>query len=226
MAALAPFVFSIRPPYVAMFFDGRKRFEFRTRRPSVEAGDTVLVYETAPTSAVVATAVVGIVYSGSRWGVPQRRHRLIVVGHLDRELRIAEPDVRPEDEPTLESVLDFDVGEWTSIRKITKPGAHRRAAHAHKEFGGGPCWGFHASHQRAWARSVHEPANTITTQNQHYLVRDGEYRLWSVPETSQVMGFKPSYFDGVDRTAALVLAGNAVPPPMAAGILRQVAATV
>jgi predicted transcriptional regulator len=60
-----PLVFSVRPVYLAMFFDGRKRFEFRTRRPSVESGDVVLLYETAPTSAIVATAVVGIVYDGA-----------------------------------------------------------------------------------------------------------------------------------------------------------------
>jgi predicted transcriptional regulator len=60
-----PLVFSIRPVYLALFFDGRKRFEFRTRRPSVESGDVVLLYETAPTSAIVATAVVGIVYDGT-----------------------------------------------------------------------------------------------------------------------------------------------------------------
>jgi len=60
-----PLVFSIRPVYLAMFFDGRKRFEFRTRRPSVASGDVVLLYETAPTSAIVATAVVGVVYDGT-----------------------------------------------------------------------------------------------------------------------------------------------------------------
>jgi predicted transcriptional regulator len=57
-----PLVFSIRPVYLAMFFDGRKLFEFRTRRPSVVPGDIVLLYETAPTSAIVATAVVGTVH--------------------------------------------------------------------------------------------------------------------------------------------------------------------
>jgi predicted transcriptional regulator len=65
MADPAPFVFSIRPIYVAMFFSGRKQVEFRTRRPSLAAGDTVLVYETAPTSAIVATAVASAVHVGS-----------------------------------------------------------------------------------------------------------------------------------------------------------------
>jgi predicted transcriptional regulator len=61
---MKPFVFSIRPRFMAMFFDGRKLFEYRTRLPAVESGDTVLLYETAPTSKIVASAVVGIVYDG------------------------------------------------------------------------------------------------------------------------------------------------------------------
>ena len=71
-----PLVFSIRPVYLAMFFDGRKRFEFRTRRPSVAPGDVVLLYETAPTSAIVATAVVGTVHDGdpaSVWEIAGER---------------------------------------------------------------------------------------------------------------------------------------------------------
>ena len=52
-----PMVFSIRPQFVAMFRAGAKRFEFRTRVPWV-LGETVLIYETAPTSAIVASAVV------------------------------------------------------------------------------------------------------------------------------------------------------------------------
>jgi hypothetical protein len=39
-----PLVFSLRGVYMAMFFDDRKGFEFRTRRPRAESGDTVLLY--------------------------------------------------------------------------------------------------------------------------------------------------------------------------------------
>src|SRR5690606_17375317 len=41
------------------FAAGSKRYELRTRRPAVSAGDLVLIYETAPTSAIVAEAIVG-----------------------------------------------------------------------------------------------------------------------------------------------------------------------
>jgi predicted transcriptional regulator len=71
---MSPFVFSIRPPYVDMFRDGTKQFEYRRRRPNVSAGDMALIYETAPVSAIVATARVGIVYEGKPfvvWNVTQ-----------------------------------------------------------------------------------------------------------------------------------------------------------
>jgi predicted transcriptional regulator len=62
---IKPLVFSLRGIYLEMFFDDRKGFEFRTRRPRVEAGDTVLLYQTAPTKMITATAIVGIIYNGS-----------------------------------------------------------------------------------------------------------------------------------------------------------------
>lgn len=62
---MKPFVFSLRGIYLEMFFDDRKGFEFRTRRPRAASGDTVLLYQAAPTKLVTATAVVGIIYDGS-----------------------------------------------------------------------------------------------------------------------------------------------------------------
>jgi predicted transcriptional regulator len=59
-----PLVFSLRGVYLEMFFDDRKGFEFRTRRPRAESGDTVLLYQTAPTKMITATAIVGIIYDG------------------------------------------------------------------------------------------------------------------------------------------------------------------
>ena len=54
-----PMVFSIRKRYVDMFLIGIKQVEYRTRCPNVLHGEMVLIYETAPTSAIVATARMG-----------------------------------------------------------------------------------------------------------------------------------------------------------------------
>lgn len=152
---------------------------------------------------------------------PQRRRRLIIVGHLDREVTIREPKLAVD--PTLEPVLDFDAGDWTPISDMDKPGARERAEAADKLFAGAPCWGYHVSHRGAWARGLDQPSTTITTQNHHYAVHRGRYRLWTVPETAQVMGFPPDYFDGLPRSKALIMAGNAICPPMGAGVIKQVA---
>jgi predicted transcriptional regulator len=60
-----PLVLSVRGVYLEMFFDDRKGFEFRTRRPRAASGDTVLLYQTAPTKMITATAIVGIIYDGT-----------------------------------------------------------------------------------------------------------------------------------------------------------------
>jgi len=77
-----PFVFSIRPRFLAMFRSGSKVYEFRRRRPSVRAGERHLVYETSPTSAIVAWASIGEVLdnepdkvwelAGPRGGITRR----------------------------------------------------------------------------------------------------------------------------------------------------------
>jgi len=59
-----PLVLSVRGRFLEMFFDNRKGWEFRTRRPRAESGDTVLLYQTAPTKMITATAIVGIIYDG------------------------------------------------------------------------------------------------------------------------------------------------------------------
>ena len=166
----------------------------------------------------------------SRWGVPQRRDRLFVVGHRDRPLQICEPKVRPQDEPTIESIIDFEAGEWLTPEQIPDRFAlaRERVLYALAKFPGQRCWGYHVSGAAAHARSLAQPSTTITTQNQHYAV-DGarrRYRLWRVEEVAQVMDFDADYFDGVARTNAIIMAGNAVPPGVAKGILEQVKATL
>ncbi len=69
-----PLVFALRREYVEAFRRGEKRLEFRTRPPKVEAGELVLIYETAPQRAdgwapssqmIVAVAKVGEVHVGT-----------------------------------------------------------------------------------------------------------------------------------------------------------------
>jgi predicted transcriptional regulator len=67
----APFVFSIRPQFIVALLDGSKSkgdpttwdpaygaWEYRTRRPSVEIGDQILIYESRGRGMIVAIAEV------------------------------------------------------------------------------------------------------------------------------------------------------------------------
>jgi site-specific DNA-cytosine methylase len=162
--------------------------------------------------------------TATKWGDPQRRARFILVGHLAGEINLIEPG---GPETTVRPILDFDAGEWIRISDIdfdgNRSGAQARVQYARDLFKGAPCWGQHVSHRGAWGRSVDQPCTTMTTQNQHWLTRDGEYRLFSKSETGQVMSFDPDYFDGVGDTHAKIMAGNAVCVLKARGIVKQVA---
>ena len=162
------------------------------------------------------------ILTASRWGVPQRRKRLFLVGRLDGPLPITDPVA---DEPAIRGALDFRSGDWGHIDEVTRPGSRARLEHARSHFR--RCWGQHVSHRGAWGRSLDEPSSTVTTQNQHWLVDGDRYRLWTVAETLRAMTFAPNYIpDTVGRTNALTLAGNAVPPKLAQGLLERVAASL
>ena len=77
-ATTAPFVFSIRKQYGDLILAGSKRWEFRTRRPSVATGDTALIYESRGCNRIVASFVVGRVIEGEPIDV---RGSVETVGH-------------------------------------------------------------------------------------------------------------------------------------------------
>lgn len=163
------------------------------------------------------------ILTASRFGDPQNRERVIVVASRGAPIRIEEPFVMDAHLPAIGPHLDFDAGEWMRIRDIEKPGSRARVQHAHKVYKGRPCWGQHVSSRSHWARSVNWPATTVTTQDQLYLVADGQYRRWLVEETGAAQGFARDYFDGVPRGLAMHMAGNAMPIGMGRGVLEQVA---
>ena len=57
-------IISIRPFFVNAIFEGRKRFEFRRVSSSIETDDHLLIYASAPISAVVGEFRAGVVLRG------------------------------------------------------------------------------------------------------------------------------------------------------------------
>ncbi|ODB82369.1 hypothetical protein A3194_19125 [Candidatus Thiodiazotropha endoloripes] len=50
---------SIKPKYVSLISDGKKKYELRRKCPKVTEGDLVLVYESSPTMCLVGAFLVG-----------------------------------------------------------------------------------------------------------------------------------------------------------------------
>ncbi|MBN9106176.1 MAG: hypothetical protein J0I14_14350 [Propionibacteriaceae bacterium] len=58
-------VMSIRPRHASRIFAGTKPYEFRRRASGIASGTRILIYETAPVSAVTGEAAVEVVRAGS-----------------------------------------------------------------------------------------------------------------------------------------------------------------
>lgn len=63
---------SIKPEYVERILSGEKRYEFRRRVFKRTDVDTIVIYETAPVSKVVAEAHIDEIIAGTAWDVWDR----------------------------------------------------------------------------------------------------------------------------------------------------------
>jgi predicted transcriptional regulator len=66
---------SVRPAFVQRILEGTKTAELRRVRPTARVGQRVLIYSTSPTMALLASAVVEGVESGSPVGMWDRVRR-------------------------------------------------------------------------------------------------------------------------------------------------------
>ena len=154
------------------------------------------------------------------FGTPQHRTRLIITCCVNGAIRLCQPErstfatmrsfIQPERE--------FPDAPW---REIKGGRARDRVDYGRGVFGDEPFVGQHVSHKGAWARTLDEPARTLTGQNQLYVVNGDRYRLWSVEEHALCQDFEPDYFEGARRGDACLMAGNAVPVELARGVLEQ-----
>jgi DNA (cytosine-5)-methyltransferase 1 len=161
------------------------------------------------------------VATATDYGVPQRRTRLIVVG-LKSGRRIELP-ANSIDEPPIGPMLEAG-GDWKDIGEC-QPAARARILNA-LERSGSPCLVQHVTGHPGVP--LHEPIRTITTKVQWTLAeRRGSsvrYRWLEMREVSRGMGFPDSYTWDESLPKAVVHRGlgNAVPPPMARGVVAAV----
>jgi DNA (cytosine-5)-methyltransferase 1 len=156
------------------------------------------------------------------YGVPQRRDRLFVVATRGPALELHPP--RPRREPAIGPRIEWNRGDWRSIRDARGAAARRRLAAAARSFDRAIVQ--HVSHHRGLP--VTEPIRTITTKDQWCVLRGREYRPLSIRETARAMGFADSYHwpDSATRRESITGLGNAVCPPVARGIVERVAGSI
>ena len=173
-------------------------------------------------------AVTTQVLCASRWGVGQRRSRMFVVGvHEGPHVAVQDPDV---EETGVAQIFDPAAKDWKRIsdmRKTTSKSGYKtareKAEYANERLGGELGWGQHTNYG-AWGLPLSTPCPTLTTCPAHmWWVRDGYYRLWTRGELAAAQSFPASYdFLDANKKDEARLIGNAVPPKLAEGVIREV----
>lgn len=154
------------------------------------------------------------------FGVPQRRHRMIIVATKKLIAPIRLPIAKLGEEPAFGSCLEFNAGRWRDWGETTAMVRARfrkgRANHGKR---------FLSQHTTGHPGvSLDEPIRTITTKDQWVIVDGDQYRPLTVRELARGMSFRDSYSwpDGATRIDSIKGLGNAVPPKLGQGVIEIV----
>ncbi len=162
------------------------------------------------------------VLNATAFGVPQRRQRLFVAAVRRRPVELVEPTMVVE--PAFGPHVQWDEGDWRPVESA-RPGARARIERALERLGP-RCLVQHVSHHRGIPLT--DPLRTVTCQDQWVVADDLWYRPLTVREYARAMGFPDDYGwpeDALRRDTVRGL-GNAVCPPVAAGLVEQLRAAI
>jgi DNA (cytosine-5)-methyltransferase 1 len=163
------------------------------------------------------------VLDAADFGVGQNRQRLFLVGVLGGELSVRLPRRKTV---TARDLVELDSGRWSPVRKPGRAAATlARIAAGRKLFGSEPFLApYYGSGSGKTGRSLDRPLGTVTTRDRWALVHGNRMRMLTVREYARAMGFPADYDLGQRPKAEKVhLLGNAVCPPVAREVVRQVA---
>jgi DNA (cytosine-5)-methyltransferase 1 len=161
------------------------------------------------------------VLNASEWGVPQNRERLFVVGHRRRGIEIVSPKLAAV---PARSIIDGG-GSWSEIDKPGRsPKTLARIVAGRKAHGADFLMAYYGNEDGG--RSLDMPLGTVTTTDRFALVSGDRMRMLTPNEYRRAMGFPDGYQLPASHKDAVKVLGNAVPPPLARGVLSQVAAAM
>lgn len=152
-------------------------------------------------------------------GVPQNRVRMFIVG--TRSQSPLKLKLEPQQHIPAASFIDFsDACRWSRIDKPGRAAAtlerisNGRAAHGERFLT--PYYG-----NEKGGRSLHRPIGTITTRDRWAVIDGDRMRMLTASECRDAMGFPADYKLPAQHREAVHLLGNAVCPPVAATIIRE-----
>lgn len=157
------------------------------------------------------------VLNAADFGVPQHRCRAFVVCTRSRHpLKLSAPVASHVSAST---VLDLSSGRWSAVMGHCAA-TIARIEEGRRQFGERFLIAYYSN--EGGGRSLDKPLGTVTTRDRFALIDGDRMRMLTIPEYRRAMGFPESYWLPAKHSVALKLLGNAVPPPLAAGVLNLV----
>lgn len=157
------------------------------------------------------------VLNAADFGVPQSRERLFIVGSRRKAITLHAPSIA---RVPVRSIISWEKGAWRPVTASRSPLVHLQWRNGRQVHGDRFLIGLHSSKTRG--RTLDAPIGTVTTKD-HWQVVDGNlYRPLTLQELRLAMGFQEAYILPDVRDTACKMLGNAVPPPMARGVIEQV----
>lgn len=153
------------------------------------------------------------------FGVPQNRVRLFIVA--TRSLFPIGLKFEKQPHKPIEPHIEWYDGRWTEIEKQGRAQTTlARIQRGREELGDRFLLPYYGATRTG--RSVHRPIGTLTTHDRYAIVNGKHMRMLSVTESKAAMGFRADYKVPNRRKDAIHMLGNAVPPPLAAAVIREI----
>lgn len=159
------------------------------------------------------------VFDAADSGVPQNRVRCFVVAFRGKvPLIIAKPSAPMQ---SANSFIDWSSGRWAKVnRKGRATNTLVRYVHGQGTFGRRFLFSYYGNTRTS--RSIDRPIGTITTRDRWAVVDGDHMRMLTPPELRRAMGFPDGYIIPTNSRLAVHMIGNAVPPALAAHVIREV----
>lgn len=153
-------------------------------------------------------------------GVPQHRRRVFIVGTLSKTAHHITIPTR--EHVAARTILDLDSGNWNLVDKPGRAQATlARIARGREVYGSTFLMAYYGAERGG--RDMDKPLGTVMTKDRHAIIRGDEMRMLTVNEYRRAMGFPQGYALPRVKSQAIHMLGNAVCPPVAAEVVRQVA---